>query len=60
MSNCSSCVVAGSTMSANSAVSVMNCSLTTVNKSSRINRATSFSCSGQTTNGLEVVDHQNP
>jgi len=57
MSNCSSCVVAGSTMSANSAI---RNELFTDNGEQIVTHQTghSFSCSGQTTNGLELLDHQ--
>ena len=51
---CSSCVVAGSTMSACRAVSVRNCSLTTVNRSSRRRPRSIFACSGATTIGFEL------
>ena len=45
-------IVAGSTTSAISAVSVMNCSCTQVNRSSRAKPRFTLSCSGATDTGL--------
>ena len=45
-------IVAGSTMSAICAVSVMNCSCTAMNRSSRANPWRTSACSGATVIGL--------
>ena len=45
-------IVAGSTMSAISAVSVMNCSCTATNRSSRAKPSRTLACSGATVIGL--------
>lgn len=52
-SSCSACIVAGSTMSAWRAVSVMTSSLTTVNRSSRISPSRMRFCSVPCDSGLE-------
>ena len=52
MSRFSICVVAGSTTSAYFAVSVMNCSLTTVNRSSRIKPSRVAAAFGHVDTGL--------
>ena len=52
MSSCSRNMVAGSTMSAIFAVSVMNCSCTHTNRSSRAKPSCTLSSSGATHIGL--------
>ncbi|MNC89667.1 hypothetical protein D3C83_56390 [compost metagenome] len=54
MSQCSSCVVAGRTMSAQSAVSVWKCSSTTVKRSDLPKPRTTVFLSGATAAGFEL------
>ena len=53
-SYCSACIVAGSRMSAYFAVSVMNSSLDTMNRSSRSRPATIWPAFGACDTGLEL------